>query len=62
MKAYESKATVGPTPDRCDHCGGEVENIGLVAPKCKVCGRFSLSHIAFGPPKEIEVDIRIEDE
>jgi hypothetical protein len=59
MKAIEIGSTVGEMPAECDHCGGETESIGLVAPKCVDCGRFSLSHISFGPPKEVDVDIKI---
>jgi hypothetical protein len=61
-KGIEVKGNVGEHPTTCDHCGGEVEEIGLVAPKCLDCGRFSLSHISFGPPEEVEITIVVEEE
>ena len=60
INAIEFKSTVDEMPTECDHCGGKTESIGLVAPKCTECGQFSLSHIHFGPPREIEMDITIE--
>jgi hypothetical protein len=41
----------GPMPEKCDHCCSEnMVNVGLVAPKCNDCGRFSLSHMT---PREV---------
>ena len=41
---------VGEHPKVCDHCGStDLEEVGLVAPKCKDCGKFSVSHLQ---PKE----------
>jgi hypothetical protein len=59
-KAIQSTGNVGEHPTTCDHCGGPTEEIGLVAPKCTVCGKFSLSHISWSAPEEIDVDIRVE--
>jgi tRNA(Ile2) C34 agmatinyltransferase TiaS len=62
VKALEFQGNVGKQPEVCDHCGGQTESIGLVAPRCTACGEFSLSHISFGPPEVVEVDLRIEVE
>jgi hypothetical protein len=36
----------GEQPTVCDHCGStRMKNIGLVAPKCQDCGKFSISHM-----------------
>ena len=51
----------GPRATTCSHCGGAMEEIGLCAPKCSQCGQFDLSHLTFGPPVEVEVDIKIEE-
>lgn len=55
MDAIHVQDKVGETPAQCDHCGGPVKEIGLVAPKCTKCGRFSISHITFLPPVEIQL-------
>jgi len=34
VEGVEVTADVGSHPTACDHCGGEVEEIGLVAPRC----------------------------
>lgn len=62
VEALHYTGAVGQHPTACDHCGGEVEEIGLIAPRCTRCGEFSLSHITFGPPKTVEVDLTIEEE
>lgn len=62
MKGLEFRGSVGEHPTSCDRCGGEVEEIGLVAPKCRSCGRFSLSHISFGAPTTVEVDLVVKKE
>jgi hypothetical protein len=62
VKALEVRGSVGAQPVVCDHCGGPTESIGLVAPICTVCEKFSLSHISFGPPTEVDIPIRIEVE
>ena len=61
-KVIQARAKVGEHPTTCDHCGGRTEEIGLVAPKCTKCGRFSLSHLQWGQPEEIEMDIEISEE
>lgn len=58
MKAIEVKIDVGEHPTICDHCGADdMLEIGLVAPKCGTCGRFSLSHMNFLPPTESEIEV-----
>jgi hypothetical protein len=40
------KFDVGEEPTVCDHCGSEnMERIGLVAPRCGDCNKFSISHM-----------------
>jgi hypothetical protein len=62
-KAIQSSATVGEQPTVCEHCGStRLVSIGLVAPKCEDCGRFTLTHLTWSKPEEVEVDIRIVEE
>jgi hypothetical protein len=54
MNIQHIKLAVGNHPMECDHCGSNnMIEIGLVAPKCEDCGRFSLSHMSIDVVEEI---------
>jgi hypothetical protein len=62
MEALEFRSTIDEDAraTSCTHCGADLEEIGLVAPRCVGCGRFSMEHISFGPPTVVEVDVVVE--